>query len=241
MKIVFTATLAILLYCGCGHTTNQTNADQTIDAGSCQRRIFESSVANARDLAGWPVAGGIVACGRIFRGGALTTLSEEGCAQFKDLGIRTIVDLREQSVQIATPPPTCATQLAQHQAASMPKLLPDTPENYLALLNETAAIGQIFSLLRKANSYPLYLHCEIGRDRASFVTALVLLALGAERQMVLEEFALSAVAGVVVKPESLTAVLDEIEKRGGIQSFLASAGVDSAALMELRQNLMLEL
>jgi protein-tyrosine phosphatase len=214
-----------------------------VDAGSggdCRRRVLVDDVTNARDLGGWQVAAGVVGCQRVLRGGALTGLTAAGCAEFADLGVRTIIDLREQPVQDSTPPPACAGQAAQHVSAAMPKLLPDTPDNYLALLDQCQSIRQIFSLLSAGTSFAVYLHCEIGRDRASFVTALILLALGADRRTVLDEFALSSEAGVAVKTECMAAVLDEIERRGGIESFLSTCGVDAASLAALRDNAVAE-
>ena len=228
------------VFCGCGNGTTRAIPGGAIDGGACVRRVLEGEVTNARDLGGWPVTGGAVSCRRILRGGALTGLTENGCAEFAEIGIRTIIDLREAAVQDSVPPPACATQVAEHVSAAMPKLLPDTPENYLALLGEAAAIGQLFSVLAVSSSYPVYIHCEIGRDRASFMTALVLLALGAERQTVTDEFSLSAAAGVAVKPECMAAVLDEIEQRGGIAAFLASVGVDSSMIDALRRDTVAE-
>ena len=66
------------------------------------------------------------------------------------------------------------------------------------------------------------------------VAALVLLALGAERQTVIDEFRLSAEAGVPVKPECIEAVLDAIDGRGGIEAYLTSIGVSAQQLEVLR-------
>jgi hypothetical protein len=210
-------------------------ADQAGAPVVCQGRVLEASVVNARDLGGVALAtGGQVACRRVLRGGALTRLDSQGCDEFAALGIRTILDLREASVQGSQPPPACATGSARHAPAAMPKLLPDTPANYLALLDETAAVRAAFAVFGDAGAYPVYLHCEIGRDRASFVTALILLAAGADDGAVMDEFALSASAGVAVKPECMRAVLDEIARRGGIESYLLSAGVPAAALAVVR-------
>jgi protein-tyrosine phosphatase len=208
--------------------------------GACLRRILETQVTNARDLGGWPVAEGIVSCGRIFRGGALTQLAGEGCEKLSALGVNTIVDLREQIVQDTAPPPACVSETAKHVSAPLPKLLPDTPENYLALLNEAEAIRQLFSMLSTAASYPVYVHCEIGRDRASFASALILLAVGASDETVMEEFLLSGKAGVTVKGECMSAVLGEITARGGIEAYLLSVGVDSDGLERLRPNVVQE-
>lgn len=221
---------------GCKNSVLKPVFDGSNDLSTCDRRIFENEVTNARDIGGWPVTGGRIPCHRLFRGGALTGLTEEGCAEFADLGIQTIIDLREQSVQDTIPSPVCTTKLASHVSAAMPKLLPDTKENYLALLDETGVIRQIFSVLGQSASFPVYWHCEIGRDRASFVTALILLALGVDRQSVMEEFSLSTEAGVAVKPECLAAVLDKIDALGGIETYLMSSGVDRITIDNVRHN-----
>jgi len=201
----------------------------------CPRRILESQVTNARDLGGHQLSGKkVTACRSLFRGGDLSGLDAAGCSQLAALGIKTVVDLREPAVQQSQPPPACVTAQATRALAPMPKLLPDTPENYFALFKETAAVAKVFSVLGEAGSYPVYVHCIIGRDRASFVSALVLLALGASRGTVLSEFALSADAGVAVKTECMEAVLDEVDRRGGIEAYLGTAGVSAAQLGVLR-------
>jgi len=137
-------------------------------------------------------------------------------------------------VQQSDPAAACVTSQASHVDAALPKLLPDTPANYLALLQEKAAVAKVFAALGSAGSYPVYFHCVIGRDRASFVAALILLALGAERQAVITEFELSNAAGVAVKTPCIEALLDEINKLGGIETYLTSAGVTAAQLATLR-------
>jgi protein tyrosine phosphatase (PTP) superfamily phosphohydrolase (DUF442 family) len=208
------------------------------EASACPRRILQSQVTNARDIGGHPLsAGKTAACRSFFRGGDLSGLDAAGCAELAALGIKTVVDLREPDVQQSQPPPACVTAQATRVLAPMPKLLPDTPENYLALFKETAAVAKVFSVLGDAGSYPVYAHCIIGRDRASFVSALMLLALGASRDTLLAEFKLSEEAGVVVKPECMQAVLDEVDKRGGIEAYLTTAGVSSAQLGVLRNRM----
>ena len=98
----------------------------------------------------------------------------------------------------------------------------------------------IFETLGKTESYPVYMHCEIGRDRTNFIVALILLALGADKETVLEEFELSEDAGVAVKPECIEAVVDEIERRGGIESVLQTFGVSDSAIEVLQEQLISE-
>jgi hypothetical protein len=201
----------------------------------CERRVLMEDITNARDLGGHPLFDGqVVACRKVLHGGSLFSLSTSGCEEFASLGIRTVLDLRELSDQQGMPPPSCVQQSTTVIDAAMPKLLPDTPENYLALFDETAAISTVFSSLGKVENYPVYFHCVIGRDRASFVAALILLALGADRQTVIDEFMLSEEASVLVHQECIEAVLDEIERRGGIEAFLSNVGITPQQLEVLR-------
>jgi protein-tyrosine phosphatase len=208
---------------------------------SCDRPVLTQEVTNARDLGGWPLASGkSAACRRIMRGGTLAGLGDKGCDEFAALGIRTVVDVREAAVQQSSPPPDCVTKSATLVSAPMPKILPDTPENYLAPFDQGDAVRAVFGALDKAESYPVYIHCEIGRDRTNFIVALILLALGADRQTIVQEFELSSAAGVAVKTECIDAVVDEVEKRGGIKAVLDAFGVSETAVEVLRAQMVVE-
>jgi len=244
IRLVLTA-WAILVslgsFIGCGSKSDMSgDPDAGIDGGDrppCKRRVLENEVTNARDLGEHPLSNGnYTLCNTILRGGDLTGLSESGCEEFSKLDIRTVIDLRMESTQQSQPAPTCVSEHTAITPAPMPKL-PETPENYLALMQEKDAIATVFTYLGNPEAYPVYIHCVIGRDRASFVTALALLALGANRQTIIEEFMLSEEAGVAVKSECLEAVLEEIETIGGIQAFLLSVGVSNTQLEVLRKEL----
>jgi len=140
-----------------------------------------------------------------------------------------------EDTQQSSPPASCVQQQVTLVDAAMPKLLPDTPENYLALLDQKQAVANVFGVLGDAGSYPVYFHCVIGRDRASFVAALILMALGANDETVMDEFELSAKADVAVKPECIQAVLDEVQGQGGIVAYLHSAAVTDGQLDVLRK------
>ena len=219
----------------------QDGQDGGIQPPQCERRVFEDEVTNARELGSQPLfSGGYVDCGKIMRGGHLGGLSADGCQEFSDLEIRTVIDLRMESTQQQEPPPACVTDRATLVNAAMPKLLPDTEDNYLALMSETDAVAAVFEALGDAGAYPVYIHCVIGRDRASFVTALVLLALGASDQQVIDEFELSEDAGIAIKTDCIQAILDEVDNRGGIETYLTSTGVTTSQLETLRSEVILD-
>lgn len=236
-SIPLIAALAVGLTClfGCGEDA-PAGPDAGTAAGACPRRFLEQDVTNARDLGGHPLGAGFrVACGKVLRGGDLSVLSSGGCQELAKRGIRTVIDLRMASTQASSPAAACVSAQARVVSAAMPKLLPDTPENYLALMKEKTAIAAVFAALGDPAAYPAYVHCVIGRDRASFVAALVLGALGASRATIVDEFKLSAQAGVAVRPACIEAVLDSVQQQGGFDAYLRSVGVTRAQLDVLRQ------
>jgi Tyrosine phosphatase family len=80
----------------------------------------------------------------------------------------------------------------------------------------------------------VYFHCTYGRDRTGVIGALLLLALGASRQTVMEEYMLSE-PNVGAYPVALEAVLDEIERRGGATQLLRELGITDEELAVLRR------
>ena len=204
--------------------------DAHVDAPS--RWLELEGVVNARDVGGYRV--GTVDTLRwrvLLRGGDLSGLTQRGCDEFVALGVATVIDLRMESAQASSPPAACVSQNAEVVSVAMPKLLPASEENYLALMEAAkGVIPTLFQALSEADAAPVYIHCVIGRDRASFAVALVMAAVGADRQAILEDFRLSNDVGIGVEEAHLEAVLDEIDNNGGILTYLDGLGVTTAQL-----------
>lgn len=208
------------------------------DGCAAGRRILLNEAVNARDLGGVRLkTGERVACGVVFRGGPLSALSDVGCAEFAQRGVQTVVDLRTSDEWTGTNETACVLTQSRVLLAPMPVPYDVSPEDYLADLHATESVSAVFHALGDEAAYPLYFHCAIGRDRTGVVAALILLALGAPRPDIVDEYMLSRDAGVGAYPDSLSAVLDEIETRGGIEPYLAGAGVSSEELSTLRARL----
>jgi protein-tyrosine phosphatase len=190
-------------------------------------------VANARDLGGVPLAPSrTVACGVVLRGPSLANLSADACADVARLGLATVVDLRSDAERVAAPDDACVGVRAV--AAPLPIPYDVSPADYLTDFDTDDSIAKVFDTLADAAAYPVYLHCTFGRDRTGVVAAAVLLALGASRDDIMQEYELSA-PSVGAFPDSLAAVLDEIDARGGIDAALATKGVSAADLTALRR------
>jgi protein-tyrosine phosphatase len=205
--------------------------------GACApgRRILADEIMNARDLGGISVSGEQrVACGALFRGPPLAALSAEGCGELDRLGIRTVVDLRTPAERTSRPEASCVSARAELVFAPLPIPYNLSPGDYIADLNATESMALAFQKFVSPAAYPIYFHCTWGRDRTGVVAAVILLALGAARADILEEYQRSA-ASVGAYPESLAAVLDAIERQGGIVSYLEALGLTSEEIATLRK------
>lgn len=206
---------------------------------SCQpsRVVLTPDLRNARDLGGVALASsGTVACGAYFRGPPLR-LSEQGCQQLREIGVRTVIDLRIEGEQSSAPDATCG--VAELVSAPLPIPYGLGAEDYLRDLNATDSIAKAFHVFGDPSSYPIYFHCTYGRDRTGVVGALLLLTLGASREAVMAEYLLSQ-PNVGAYPASLTAVLDEIERRGGPEQVLSEAGISADEIAVMREHVLLD-
>jgi len=208
--------------------------DGSVDPPS--RWIELDGVVNSRDVGGYEVAGGhTIRWRRILRGGTLSSLTPAGCTQHDALAVATVIDLRMTTTQTTDPPPTCVTDQVTLESVPMPKILPASVDNYLLLMDQTEAeVVNLFQIVGGADPSPIYVHCVIGRDRASWAIALLILALGADRATVLTEFGLSNDVGVTVVDAHMEAILDAIDAAGGIEPYLTGLGVTQAQVDNFR-------
>jgi hypothetical protein len=196
--------------------------------------ILVGEVPNVRQLGGIPlVGGGSVACDLIYRGSYLTALTSNGCEQFVATGIQTVIDLRSESEQSSSPA-ACVAENVRVVSAPMATPYNLSPADYLADLYTTPSMRAVFAILANRAAYPVYYHCLYGRDRTGVVTAVILSALGASRQTIQAEYALSGEAGVSYYPESLNAVLDELERLGGVDGYFRAIGVPPEQVQAMR-------
>ena len=128
-------------------------------------------------------------------------------------------------------------------------------ELYRALVNDQShRFAELFDHLLQADA-PLVFHCTAGKDRTGFAAALILLALGVPRDLVLQDYlltnrvykhpastqhALSAEVLAVlwqVQPDFLHAALDAVDRdHGGIERYLQQRlGLGPAALKTLAE------
>lgn len=247
---------------------------------------FETA-ENFRELGGWPAAEGRrVKRGLLWRSGALCHISgKEECGRFEALGIRVVCDLRSGVERARQPDPEFAG-VRRHDIGAIRDAggeeLPIDANNslhldadglralaremetiYSALPFNNPAYREIFREML-AGELPLLFHCSAGKDRTGVAAALILLALGASRETVMQDFLatndcrpgavreclevyrgelerepelrpiLESVSGV--RPESMQAVFDAIDRRYACMEdfFAVEYGMGPEQLCQLR-------
>lgn len=155
--------------------------------------------SNFRDIGGYEAAGGKhVAWGRIFRSGAQPMLSESDYRLIDGLGLTTVVDLRslEERVVVQDMIDDRTGALFVSNDYSIKPLFakmnrgPDVPRYAGSEQTLKPQFRALFQRLLADDGATLY-HCSAGQDRTGIATALILSALGVDRETILADYHLS--------------------------------------------------
>ena len=170
-----------------------------------ERLIALEGAVNFRDLGGYATEDGLRTRWRVlFRADGLSELTETDLEVMRELGIRTVVDLRsgqevEQSrFNVEAHPGTF------HHYPFI-KALPNAEDfarapgflgtQYTEMLDEaTPQIIGALSALAAPDARPAVFHCTAGKDRTGLLSALVLSLLGVPEETVITDYALSGAA-----------------------------------------------
>lgn len=195
---------------------------------------------NLRDVGGMPTSSGRkVRSGVIFRSEAPVSMSEEALLGLSALRLRAVVDLRDPTEEgyveavlprglvrlraAVTPPANQSGQGVLEQVAAG-KLRSFADEDlgsvYVDFLeSRAAAFGAVARLCAREENLPCLIHCAAGKDRTGLAVALILEAVGACRDAILDDYEETARAPL---PRHL-----------GIEEILEGAGVEPTALAAL--------
>jgi len=166
---------------------------------AAERELPLAKGSNFRDLGGYKGAGGkTVRWGKVFRSGALPLLTEEDYTLLGGLNLGTIVDLRSlEEREVA------ATQLDDRTGAlfisndySLKPLMANMGSmkgEYVYTGMEKLLAPQYRSLFKRllADDGAVMYHCSAGQDRTGIASALILSALGVDRETILADYHLS--------------------------------------------------
>ena len=167
-----------------------------------------AGVSNFRDLGHWPVTGGRVRPGRVFRAAALAGLTDADAAALAPLGLATVCDLRGTAEAEAAPFPAARLPGVRYYALPIEPTVGASLRDILATRAATGADARalmteayiayatdwshryraLFDLLDDPAARPLLFHCSAGKDRTGFGAALILTALGADWATVMADY-----------------------------------------------------
>jgi protein-tyrosine phosphatase len=160
---------------------------------------------NFRDLGGYrTVDGRTTRWGTLYRSDGLHELTEADLETLRDLGLKSIVDLRTGAELERTGRGLLQTEPIRHlhlsvmqevandkvTAQSLADL--DLASLYLQWLDSSRALVEALRLVCDPTNYPLVFHCAAGKDRTGVLAALVLDILGVERATVVTDYSLTA-------------------------------------------------
>lgn len=175
------------------------------------RNVNIPGVQNFRDLGGYPSypQRKSVRWGMLYRSGEIDSLECGSLKELKNLGIRTIIDLRSPEEGTATDP--CLRK--NFHLVSIPiatgnmkgivdgvqdrSIRSDTVYRIVERMNRelitkyTSQYRQVFDLLLDKENYPIVIHCSSGKGRTGVVSALVLSALDVNEEKIMEDYRLS--------------------------------------------------
>ena len=166
---------------------------------STAQRIPIAGTYNFRDVGGYPVDGGVTRPGKLFRADALGRLGQEGREGLRELGIRIVIDLRDDFEVEALPDDLDGLDVdvlrlpvfegSGESASSIGSTIVDLYEKIV--FQHTEVVVRALREIADTGGAPVVVHCTAGKDRTGIVIALALLAVGVDRETVLADYELS--------------------------------------------------
>ncbi|WP_243224927.1 tyrosine-protein phosphatase [Microbacterium sp. CIAB417] len=156
--------------------------------------LVVDGVWNARDVGGMPADGGRIAPGRLLRSANLSGATEQGARTLAGL-VDHIVDLRADDEVAADPsavrgPETTHLPLFLGSVASFFEEDSSLDELYRHLLEQSGPrLAEALRII--ARGQRTLVHCTVGKDRTGVTVALALDAVGADREAIIADYALT--------------------------------------------------
>jgi protein-tyrosine phosphatase len=167
------------------------------------RRLAWEGVLNARDLGGYPAAGGReTRWGAVVRSDSLGDLTAAGQAALAGYGVRTIIDLRLADEITRHPNPfaepgdhgVAYTNVSViDPAAGFPPETDTLGQNYLWMLDHFGGfVAQVMAAVAGAPEGGVLIHCAAGKDRTGLISALLLGVAGVPAETIAADYAMTA-------------------------------------------------
>ncbi len=181
-----------------------------------ERRIPIHSIVNLRDLGGLPTKDGkVTQWGKLYRSGKLADLSKKDMKHFSSLGIKTVVDFRND-IEIKKDPNkypknsninyvrvVIGDKEGNVQEALKKQVMKNRKDPNFDSKAFVENVNREFidkyahqyiplmELLMDESNYPLLFHCTAGKDRTGLAAAIILGAIGVDKKDIMDDFMMS--------------------------------------------------
>lgn len=147
------------------------------------RRVPFDKIENFRDVGGYACNYGSTEFGVVYRSGSLSDATSEDVDKIASIGIKTIIDLRDQSSPHTKPDKTKGDprftniECSVNGNGRVPTSYRDMIHSYIEMLSDPSQARFIFKTIMTCEK-PFVIHCSAGKDRTGCFIALLLLANG---------------------------------------------------------------
>ncbi len=180
------------------------------------RYLHIDGVINFRDSGGWKsslVENGVTKQGMYYRCAQFNSITDEGKAAMKELGIKLDIDMRDR------PPAASPASSEDWQIEIMDAHVASGTENYRWEGKQGSNTGiaqtykKIFEAIAEADEKPIALHCTHGADRTGIVSWFLLGLLGVSKEDCARDYVMTRFAGErAVLPQDDSSGSSEIAK-----------------------------
>ncbi|KQR52636.1 hypothetical protein ASF88_14110 [Leifsonia sp. Leaf336] len=160
-------------------------------------RIPVNGTYNFRDVGGYPVPQGVVRNGKLFRSDGLARLGDAGRQTLQELGVRVVIDLRDDFETEVMPDDVDGLGLQRlhlpvfegsgASASTIGITLVGLYEKIL--LQHRDVVVRALREIADTGEEAVVVHCTAGKDRTGIVIALALSAVGVDRETVVADYA----------------------------------------------------
>jgi protein-tyrosine phosphatase len=180
-----------------------------------ERVIDLKGTTNTRDIGGYETSDlGTVRFGQIIRSDKLSRLTANDFQKLEEIGVKTVIDLRTNKEHDQSPtawqgdnPPrffhfpvgdannewfTSQRKMMKRNRFTEEQSLEHMVKGYRMIAEEgTSSYQQLMEVVLDESNWPVLIHCTAGKDRSGVGVALILEALGVDRETIMEEYLLT--------------------------------------------------
>ena len=159
-------------------------------------RIPVPGTYNFRDVGGLPAQNGTVRDGVLFRSDGLHALGEAGRAELRNLGVGIIIDLRDENEAAVMPDDLDGLDVevlrlpvfeGSGASQGVGGISLDALYERIVTQHRSVVVGALREIA-SAGERSVVVHCTAGKDRTGIVVALALLAVGVDRDAVVDDY-----------------------------------------------------